>query len=89
MTLHIIASNNANALHNALSLIQQQDDILYIQDGVFQLLREHIYHKNIYALNDCIHNRAISLLIPTQIDIIDIDRWVDLSVKHNNSITWR
>lgn len=93
MILHIVKSNDNKNLENLKQLIDKNNAIILIEDGVYycQFHQEKInYLSNnypIFALKDDLMKRKISLQ-NNRIKIIGFDDFVDLTCQYHKTISW-
>ncbi|QJC38660.1 sulfurtransferase complex subunit TusB [Enterobacteriaceae endosymbiont of Donacia fulgens] len=82
-----------------LNLLNKNDDLLLIQDGVIAGLKNSIFIKEIikikqemkiliFAINDDILARGLNINISKKIIRIDYIKFVDLVIKNKKQIIW-
>ena len=74
-------------LFTKISNILQQNTLLLIQDGVYfgLYLKENI---NIYAIQQDVISRGLINSYPDNIKLIDYNKFVELVLNHDKSITY-
>ncbi|QJC37429.1 sulfurtransferase complex subunit TusB [Enterobacteriaceae endosymbiont of Donacia thalassina] len=82
-----------------LNILNKNDDLLLIQDGVIAGLKNSIFMEEIikmqqktkiliFAINDDILARGLNINISTKIIRIDYIKFVDLVIKNKQQILW-
>lgn len=96
--LHIIRSSgfNSNALTQCLGLVANNDSIILMDDGCYNLQHPLLLellesnstqaYINVYFIDSHAHARAQSY--NNMCKAITLTNMLDLIFKHNNSITW-
>lgn len=85
--LHIVST--ASALNSCLAVIQNNDVVLLIEDGVIAAIQSPIYSNQIYALKPDIEARGLLDKIASHIQLIDYSTFVDLTAQHHPIQTWK
>ncbi len=94
MTLHIItrSDSQSQSIHHCLSFIDENDTLLFIEDGTYCMLNnalcEQMQSKRIqcyYLQPDLV---ARGLAATDNIKVIDYNAFVTLTVNHYPSQTW-
>jgi tRNA 2-thiouridine synthesizing protein B len=98
MILHLIQTSAAadNALSTCLSLLQADDSVMLMGDGVNCLLmpawQAQLQDIPLFALIDDVSARGLSSFMPTkalpQLHLINYDEFVAQTLKHQKVITW-
>lgn len=92
-SLHIISSQQSDALAQCLALCSSSDAIFFYSDGVSHCLKHQplaeIKAKGVklYALEDDLHARGLELE-PELFTLADYALWVELSAAHKNCLNW-
>lgn len=89
--LHIIKT--VSALEDAFALCGEQDDILLIEDAVYAANPQHqafsqVKHSNVYVLESDIQARGMTNRISPSVTVVDYVGFVELTAKHDKSLTW-
>ncbi|QJC30932.1 sulfurtransferase complex subunit TusB [Enterobacteriaceae endosymbiont of Macroplea appendiculata] len=82
-----------------LDILNKNDDLILIQDGVLAGLSNSIFYKkirhmkyqkqlSIFAIQNDIVTRGLLNNFSKEIIIIDYKQFVDLTVKHKQQILW-
>jgi len=96
-TLHIVSASpfSTAALSDCLRVLQDDDSILLIENGVWAINGNHMWqrqlealceHHAIYALAEDAALRGIHVLPP--FELIDYERMVAITCEHVRSISW-
>ncbi|EXJ11373.1 sulfurtransferase complex subunit TusB [Nitrincola nitratireducens] len=92
-SLHTLnqAPSNASLMQSCLSSLQPDDTLLLIEDGVYWLLDTHRAKfpiaLNIKALRLDAQARGLLPLV-AEVDLIEMDEFVHLSVTHDKIVSW-
>lgn len=94
MNLHTV--NKMSALSACRRLIQKDDGLLLLEDGVLCLLSGHgnlgdletLKHLPLFALEADLAARGLMKKVPPEIKIIDYGGFVDLSLRYDKVISW-
>ncbi|CAL4325358.1 Protein TusB [Buchnera aphidicola (Eriosoma grossulariae)] len=94
--LHILINSPCYCnLELLSSMLEHQDDLIALQDGVLIAIEHNIFLKKInlnsvmlYVLKEDIIARGLSVYISSQFSIIDYNYFVNLTVKNHKQITW-
>lgn len=97
--LHIINQSpfNSNCLERCLRIIDQQDVILFIENGVVAtlintsstpLLNEALKTNSIYALEPDLAARGLLKKVIPAIQVINYAEFVELTIKHYPIQSW-
>ncbi len=88
MNLHLIQRSpfSNSALEDCLKIIDKNDSILFMQDGVYSLNHPSIkaISNTSYALNDDLLARGIE----SKLNNIDYPSFVDLCESHDKVLSW-
>ncbi len=89
--LHIIKS--VSALVDAVALCSEQDEILLIEDAVYAANPQHqafshVKHSRVFALESDSQARSMANRISPSITVVNHSGFVELTVKHDKSLTW-
>jgi tRNA 2-thiouridine synthesizing protein B len=94
--LHIISSvRTPNAMERLLKRCGEQDSIIFIQDGCYSLtapdnIRKLLEHAvDVYAIAEDLTARNIDQPGKIVAKAIDYDSFVDLTLTHHNTISWK
>jgi len=87
MALHIISSEKQEALSNAMQAYSGKDDIIFIQNGCYQLTRAP---KNSYFLSSSIQQRGLSDQFNQGVDfkLASSEDFLKLTETHQQVLTW-
>jgi len=92
-TLHTLnqAPSNVNLMQSCVSSLQPDDTLLLIEDGVYWLLNAHRAKLpaalKIKALRLDAQARGLTPLV-SEVDLIEMDEFINLSVLHNKIVSW-
>ncbi|WP_343189048.1 sulfurtransferase complex subunit TusB [Buchnera aphidicola (Chaitoregma tattakana)] len=94
--LHIFINSPFNVDINSLcNLINKEDDIIAIQDGVIISLKNNIFlrkiisfSKNLYVLKEDLDARGLVTKISKNFSIVNYSDFVNLTVKNKSQIRW-
>ncbi|OOQ65415.1 sulfurtransferase complex subunit TusB [Vibrio parahaemolyticus] len=89
--LHIIKT--VSALEDACALYSEQDAVLLIEDAVYAANPQHkafsqIKHAAVFALKSDIQARGMANRIGPSVTVVDYVGFVELTAKHDKSLTW-
>tara|TARA_Y100001956_G_scaffold39372_1_gene38674 strand:- start:115 stop:390 length:276 start_codon:yes stop_codon:yes gene_type:complete len=89
--LHIIKS--VQALSNAILVCDNGDDLLLIEDAVYAVNPKHHAHHllkghSCAVLASDLAARAMANRVSSQLAVVDYCGFVDLTIKHPQSLTW-
>ncbi|EJG0913220.1 sulfurtransferase complex subunit TusB [Vibrio parahaemolyticus] len=88
--LHIIKT--VSALEDAFALYSEQDAVLLIEDAVYaanpQQAFSHVKHATVFALESDIQARGMANRISPSVTVVDYVGFVELTAKHDKSLTW-
>lgn len=94
-SLHLInkSSFRSNSLADCLELLNPEDEILLLEDGVYCGLESNpLLNQNsavLYAIDVDLSARGIDTdNLHPQVHIVGYQEFVGLSCKHHNSISW-
>lgn len=96
-TLHIVSASPfaTAALADCLRVLQDDDSVLLIENGVWAINGGHTWqrqlevlceHHHVYALAEDSALRGIHVLPP--FELIDYERMVAITCEHARSISW-
>lgn len=90
MCLHSVFQSNrqSEGLSNCLAVLQPEDALLLVGDGVYAAFEMATQLPSCYLLADDWQLRAPLQTLPEHIQAIDYPRWVELAIAHSKSITW-
>ncbi|QJC31345.1 sulfurtransferase complex subunit TusB [Enterobacteriaceae endosymbiont of Macroplea mutica] len=82
-----------------LDILNKNDDLILIQDGILAGLSNSFFHKkikqiksqkkiSIFAIHDDITARGLLNNFSKEIIIIDYNKFVSLTIKHKQQILW-
>lgn len=80
--LHIVSA--PTGLNSCKSVLENGDAVLFIGDAVY--CARSIHSSSTYVLRSDIEGRGLP--IPTDVNPIDYDQFVDLVVEYTSSVTW-
>ncbi len=93
-TLHTIAkSPTSNLLESCRQLLGQNENLLFIEDGVYYASREDLLatipgKRKLYALREDILARGIQGKITDRIELVSMHKFVELCCEHKKIINW-
>lgn len=81
--------NHPNSYQDCLTAMSNDDELILIEDAV-QLAPSITVETPypIYALSDDLIARGIADKVPAQIQTINYDEFVDLTLKHETTLSW-
>ncbi len=85
-TLHIV--NAAAALDSCLSLLNAEDAVLLIEDGVYGARRQLRVPASLHALASDLQARGLLERVAAGVAIVNYDGFVRLVEKHSPIVTW-
>ena len=87
MSLHLVKSTTGYL--SCLNIATEQDAVLLLNDATYLLCQQQTpLHPHIFALETDLAARNILHNVPNTLTIIDYSQMVELSIQHNNSMTW-
>ncbi len=92
--LHTISrSPHSQLLQTCLSTIQEDDALLFIEDGVYYSTVPHSLEKiphpiRLFSLREDMLARAIHTRVADNVESIDYHRFVELSCEYDKTVSW-
>jgi tRNA 2-thiouridine synthesizing protein B len=91
-TLHILASSSDQALQDCLRLLGDGDGVILLGDGVLHASKgaKHLTNgvNSVYCLDEDLAARGLQERCPQQFSRCDMNAFVALCVRFDNSISW-
>jgi tRNA 2-thiouridine synthesizing protein B len=97
MNLHTInkTSQHTALYQNMLSAVSSEDTILLIEDGVYSALEAHskLFHSlssdiEVLALEADVNARGLTDKLSKRVQIVNDDKFVELSCQNGKVISW-
>ena len=90
--LHIVTS--VAALETARVCYHQDDELILIEDAIYAANRHHqafnsLDGMTVFVLQNDVDARGVEKFIATSLSLVSYKEFVELSVKHKQSLTWR
>jgi len=93
--LHLIQKTpfTTSALKDCLSMANPEDEILLMQDGVYAVMLDTIPPDTVvYALDEDLASRGLQnpndWVSKASIKVINMSTFVDLTTRHNHTLSW-
>lgn len=89
--LHIVKT--VSALEDVVNVFREGDSLLLIEQAVYAANSQHKAYRQIKGLETFVLSadsmaRGIENRITPNANLVDYDGFVELTIKHSNSITW-
>ena len=93
-TLHTISKPpSSGLLDSCLTNVNQNDALLFIEDGVYYASKfspnlKTLHHLELYSLEEDIMARGLNQSTLTTIKVINYNDFVDLCVRYDKVVNW-
>ena len=90
-TLHIIPRTTSHpGLENSLMVARSGQSLLFIEDGVYELLksRHDLSRFKLYALTPDLEARGLQHRIPDSVTLVSYAGFVSLTETHEKILSW-